>query len=454
MPQISSTYPVVIIGAGPVGLAAAAHLYERDLPFVLIERGAQVGASVQDWGHVQLFSPWQYCVDAAAVRLLTAAGWVAPDPDAYPNGATLVAQYLEPLAQLPVIAHSLRLGTMVTQVTRQGLSKSDTHGRSERPFAVHVRTADGHEQVILAAAVIDASGTYTQPNPLGASGVPAMGELQAAEVLYYGIPDILGAYQARYVGRRVAVAGSGHSAFHVLLDLVELQRHDPTTQIVWLVRRSADQLSLKYGGGAADALPERGSLGQRVQAAVHAGHITVVSDWRTDRVMATADGVVLGAEGRTLAPVDQVVVTTGFRPDGALLGELRLSLDDIVEAPRALAPHIDPNLHSCGTVPPHGVRELSHPEPGVYVVGMKSYGRAPTFLLLTGYEQVRSVVAALAGDWQAAWDVQLVLPETGVCSGPADTACCAPVTAEVACCTPASVDVISLFDVAPTSRCC
>ena len=50
------------------------------------------------------------------------------------------------------------------------------------------------------------------------------------------------------------------------------------------------------------------------------------------------------------------------------------------------------------------------------MVGMKSYGRAPTFLLRTGYEQVRSVVAALAGDWESARRVQLVLPETGVCN--------------------------------------
>jgi len=81
-----------------------------------------------------------------------------------------------------------------------------------------------------------------------------------------------------------------------------------------------------------------------------------------------------------------------------------------------LAPLIDPNHHSCGTVPPHGVDELTHPELGYYAIGVKSYGRAPTFLLATGYEQARSVVAALAGDWEAARDVQLHLPETGVCS--------------------------------------
>jgi hypothetical protein len=96
--------------------------------------------------------------------------------------------------------------------------------------------------------------------------------------------------------------------------------------------------------------------------------------------------------------------------------ELRLDLDPWLESPRALAPMIDPNLHSCGTVPPHGYKELAHPEPGYFAVGIKSYGRAPTFLMATGYEQVRSVVAHLAGDEVAANDVRLVLPETGVCT--------------------------------------
>ena len=117
-----------------------------------------------------------------------------------------------------------------------------------------------------------------------------------------------------------------------------------------------------------------------------------------------------------MVAADEVIAATGFRPDLTLLGELRLDLDDRVEAARALAPLIDPNLHSCGSVPPHGVDELSHPDAGFYMVGMKSYGRAPTFLLRTGYEQVRSVVAALAGDWEAARRVELVLPETGVCN--------------------------------------
>ncbi|URK86069.1 hypothetical protein LP421_02845 (plasmid) [Rhizobium sp. RCAM05350] len=134
------------------------------------------------------------------------------------------------------------------------------------------------------------------------------------------------------------------------------------------------------------------------------------------------------------------MVTTGFRPDFSFLRELRIDIDPTVEAPPSLAPLIDPNFHSCGTVPPHGVEELKHPEKNFFIVGSKSYGRAPTFLMKTGYEQIRSVVAEIAGDHVAARQVQLVLPETGVCSadpgGKSSSACCGGPAAETvdACC--------------------
>jgi len=147
-------------------------------------------------------------------------------------------------------------------------------------------------------------------------------------------------------------------------------------------------------------------------------------------------------DARALGPVDRIVVCTGQRPDLAMTRELRLDLDPWLESTRTLGPMIDPNLHSCGTVPPHGYRALAHPEPNYFAVGIKSYGRAPTFLMATGYEQVRSVAAHLAGDEAAATDVRLVLPETGVCtadlagSAEADAGCCGgPAPAGIdACC--------------------
>nr|GLK37369.1 hypothetical protein GCM10017611_42310 [Rhodococcus wratislaviensis] len=138
---------------------------------------------------------------------------------------------------------------------------------------------------------------------------------------------------------------------------------------------------------------------------------TIEPDGDSGRVALISD------TGARIEDVDQVVVLTGFRPDLSWLSEIRLGLDPVLQAPVELAPLIDPNVHSCGTVYPHGVAELSHPEPNVFLVGMKSYGRAPTFLAMTGYEQVRSIAAVLAGDHDAAARVELTLPETGVCGG-------------------------------------
>jgi hypothetical protein len=262
--------------------------------------------------------------------------------------------------------------------------------------------------------VLDASGTWATPNPLGAAGIPARGERAASGRTRYGIPDVLGSDRFRYAHKRIAVAGGGHSAANVLLDLATLGSGAPGTEVTWLLRR--DGAARLVGGGANDELPERGRLGTAVDELIAEGLIAVERGFRADSVTAVDDAVMIGDGERQIGPFDEIIVTTGLRPDLAPLRELRLDLDEIVEAPRALAPLIDPNVHSCGTVPPHGFIELSHPEPGLFIVGMKSYGRAPTFLLRTGYEQVRSVVAALAGDLDAASRVELVLPETGACS--------------------------------------
>jgi thioredoxin reductase len=401
--------PVVVIGAGPVGLAAAANLIERGLPFLVLEAGAGPGATVREWGHVRLFSPWRYDIDPAAARLLADSGWVRPDDAWLPTGAELAADYLQPLADLPAVKPHVRYGSRVVAVTRLGLDRVRSAGREQTPFLI--RLADGRD--VLARAVIDASGTWTTPNVLGAAGIPAHGETAAAGFVESALPDVLGRDRDRFAGRHTLVVGAGHSAANTLLALAELADQAPGTRVTWAIR--ATSAVRTYGGGDADALPARGALGSRLREHVENGSVTLLPGFSVRTVTTDGDTVTV-SDGERTVTVDRIVSATGFRPDHTITGELRLDLDPILGSTRALAPLIDPNEHSCGTVPPHGVDELGHPEPGYFAIGVKSYGRAPTFLLATGYEQARSVVAALAGDWAAARDVQLDLPETGVCS--------------------------------------
>ena len=406
--------PVVVIGGGPQGLAAAAHLLERGLEPLVVESGDGPAAAVAEWAHVRTFSPWPELVDAAAARLLGRADWTAPSAG-YPTGREWLDTYLTPLAE--ALGDRVRYCTQVVGVSRRGHDRVVSAGREHEPFVVHVTDHLGHESRLAARAVIDASGTWYQPNPAGADGLPAIGERQAvaAGVVSYVPPTR--EQSARWAGQHIVIVGSGHSAMTAVIDLAEAARRDPSTRVTWVLRRGA--VGDTFGGGESDALPQRGALGKRAHAAVQAELVTLLTGFRTERIELTGDRAVLIAEdGRPLPAADHVVALTGFRPDLSFLSEMRLELDTVLQAPSKLAPEIDPNVHSCGSVPPHGAAELAHPaEPGLYLVGMKSYGRAPTFLALTGYEQVRSVAAALAGDHDAAGKVELVLPETGVCSG-------------------------------------
>jgi thioredoxin reductase len=425
--------PVVVIGAGPQGLAAAAHLLERGLEPLVLEAGSGPGHAVSEWGHVRLFSPWSELVDQAAVRLLEPSGWSAPG-SGYPTGSDWVERYLAPLAA--ALGDRVRYDAKVVGVSRRGRDRLVDAGRAEQPFTIHVLGSDGVESRLDARAVIDASGTWTQPNPAGADGLPALGERAAADAITYQVPSF--SQLDRYAARHTVVVGSGHSALTAIIELAEVARSRPGTRITWALRRGV--VGNTFGGGAAAELPQRGALGVRAKQAVDAGLVEVVTGFRVEQIKRSSEGVVLVSEdGRSLRAADQVVVLTGFRPDLSFLTEMRLELDSTLQAPVRMAVEIDPNIHSCGSVGATGAKDLAHPEPDLYLVGMKSYGRAPTFLAMTGYEQVRSVVAELAGDHEAAARVELALPDTGVCGGAglfddpdgaASGGCCGPAASE------------------------
>lgn len=415
----TSNLPIAIIGAGPIGLAAAAHLSARNKSFIIIESGSQIGDNVKSWEHVSMFSPWKYNLDDASTHILKNYGWKKPRLNRIPYGHELLEQYLIPLSETDEIKPFLQLNTKVTAISRRRISKMKNFGREKAPFVLFVNR-DGLSDTIYARAIIDASGTWKNPNPIGANGLPAKGELENKDQIFYGIPEVLGKHLNRYKSKEVIVIGGGHSAINTLLELADLKKEHPNTKLNWVLRKA--KVEDAYGGLDADELPGRGRVGQRIKELVDMGEVEVFTPFFIEEVIRDNDKIKITGEsqkGSKVISSDEIIAATGLRPDLQMLSELRVEINSSIESPMKLAPLIDPNVHSCGSVEPHGEAELKHPEKDFYIVGMKSYGRAPTFLLATGYEQVRSVAAALSGDWKAAKEVQLDLPETGVCGVPA-----------------------------------
>lgn len=425
--------PVVVIGAGPQGLAAAAHLVERGIEPIVLEAGDGPASAVAQWGHVRLFSPWAELTDQASRRLLEPSGWTAPETG-FPTGSQWIDGYLAPLAAM--LGDRVRYGSRVVGVGRKGRDLLVDDGRASQPFVVHVQLVDGSDQRVEASAVIDASGTWLSPNPAGADGLPALGERAAVDsgIVDFRIPSVDDS--ASLAGKHVVVIGNGHSATTAIGLLARIAKREPGTRVTWALRRGA--VGNTFGGGSDDELPERGALGQRAKKAVEAGLVDLVTGFRTEEVVLEGGKAVLVAEdGRRLPAADRVVVLAGFRPDLSFLSEIRLDLDARLQAPARVATEVDPNVHSCGSVRATGAADLAHPEYGFYIVGSKSYGRAPTFLALTGFEQVRSVVAELAGDHAAAAKVDLALPDTGVCGGAGEFDAPVAVGSGGSCCAPA-----------------
>jgi Pyridine nucleotide-disulphide oxidoreductase len=433
---------IAVIGAGPVGVSAAVHLKTRGLQFLVIEKGASAGHAMKEWGHVRVFTPWRYATDKAVVELLEKTGWKHPDKEHLPTGLEIVEEYLEPAAALPELKDAIIYNAEVIAISKQGHSKSSSHNRDDVPYTIHYKTADGQHHIVEADGVIDASGTWYSPNPIGADGLPVAGEEENSEFIAYGIPDALGKDKALYEGQRILVLGGGHSAINIALDILHLKEENADTKLVWGLRQN--NLEKLLGGGINDELPARGALGQAAKKAIDEGALELLAPLHVKKIEDSGNGLrvetLVDGQAKTLE-VDRIVVTAGFRPNLHMLREIRLDLDEVVEAPRVLAPMIDPNLHSCGTVKPHGIDELSHPDKNFFIVGMKAYGRAPTFLMPTGYEQVRSIADELVGNHDSARIIELNLPQTGVCSSkPQGSAGGKALAADngAVCCAPAS----------------
>ncbi|WP_324728086.1 NAD(P)-binding domain-containing protein [Lysinibacillus fusiformis] len=407
--------PIAIIGAGPIGLAAAAHLVEHKQAFILLEAGHEVAHNIRTWGHVTLFSPWRYNINKAAKALLDASHWEEPNLDTLPTGHELIDLYLKPLSNLMQIKPHIQLNSKVVGISRQFNDKMKTKNRVEQSFIIYIEQ-ENDIRMIEARAVIDVTGTWGNPNPANSTGIWLQNEKALANHIEYGIPAI-NTNTKRYANKKIAVIGGGHSAINTLLALAELQEENPATKLVWIMRKRSVEEA--YGGEEKDALVARGALGIRIHELVDTGKVEVITPFYISQVKKEENIHIVGTingEQKVLTGFDELIINAGNRPDFTMNNELRLSIDSATESVQALAPLIDPNEHSCGTVRAHGEEILRQPEKNFYIVGAKSYGRAPTFLMATGYEQVRSITAYLSGDEEASKRVELELPETGVCS--------------------------------------
>ena len=293
---MSEPKTVAIIGAGPVGLAAAAHVLERGMKPIVLEAGGEVGHAVRQWGHVQLFSPWEYNIDRAAERLLAADRLEFAGPAA-------ISDRRRTRGALSRAARDAN-GACATTSARRAASPPSAapastsrraKGRESAPFEIRYQNGRGPE-VLRADAVIDASGTWHSPNPAGANGLPAIGERAAASRIAYGMPDVLGRERARYAGKTVAVLGAGHSAIGTLIDLARLADRSRTTRPVWLLR--GNDPAKAFGGGANDKLVARGELGARSLRSLPTGKSRSNADFRVSHIALDGASLVVGAGRR------------------------------------------------------------------------------------------------------------------------------------------------------------
>lgn len=393
---------LAIIGAGPVGLEALSAAIDAGFDVHLFERGEPAAHPVA-WGHVSMFTPWRMNLGSSSARRLAAAGWTAPDANALPTGNELAERYLQPLSQLPEMKSRIHSHSRVVHVSRRGLVKDDAldaRARAEHPFRLLVRDQGGRENFIHAFAVIDASGVYGQPNHAGDGGIPARNELYLAPQMSYHIDDVNGLRRERYAGKRTIVIGGGSGAATLVAGLVELAAQVPGTAVTWITREPANVL---YPELPDDPLAPRRALFAAARGWIAGGEPSVrhLGGAIVDGIQynsATHRYTVSATCGELPAveEADQVTVNAGYGPDTTVYRELQVDECPLTRGVRGISMAVRGAASQPGATADPAL--LAHPEPNFYIVGHKSFGRSPNFLLEQGYAQVSAVMAKLGAD--------------------------------------------------------
>lgn len=405
--QLPARNTLAIAGAGPIGLEAAMAALDHGLDVHVFEQG-EVGSHPLGWGHVRMFTPWRMNLGSHSRAHLEATGWTAPDLDACPTGAELVERYLEPLAKLPELEGRIHTHAQVVSIGRHGLLKDDlvgSPGRGEHPFRLLVRDQGGRENYIHAFAAIDATGVYATPNWAGTGGIPARSEIYLRPQLSYHMDDVLGPKREVYAGHRTLVIGGGPTAATSVAALAKLADEVQGTAVVWVTHTPAASLYTTKD----DPLPERRALYEKARGFLAGAHPAVahvggaeVEGFEFNSATHRYRVQLAIADQPRVEEVDLVIVNAGYGPDDSLYRELQVHECFATRAPMKLATALlGATAGDCLATPVFGAGLLANPEPRFYILGHKSYGRNPDFLLETGYRQAEDVVSLLANESQA-----------------------------------------------------
>lgn len=397
---MSQTKPrIAILGAGPTGLEAALAAAESGFPFVLFEASPGAAGHLRKWGHVRMFTPWDLSLSPRARRRLEEAGAEAPAGSGCPTGHEL-ADVLDRVAALPDLAPRIRFGSRVLAIGREGLLKHEeiaTPERGRHPFRLLVADSSGRERIERADLVIDATGTYGNPNRLGDGGIPAAGERAFEDSIRRDIPDF--AREASdWAGRTILLAGAGHSAQTAVRDLAELARQAPGTRVIWALRSAEPD----WGSHPGDPLPERARLAATAAGLAGGGSPSVeVRRGVVVEEITQPNGrlrvVLRNGAGTEEVEIDRILSLTGFVGDAEIYRQLQVHECYATCGPIKLsAALLGAAAGDCLDQTSHGVDTLTNPEPGLFILGIKSYGRNNTFLMRVGWEQVGEVFGQLS----------------------------------------------------------
>ncbi|MDA1055642.1 MAG: hypothetical protein O3C40_35045 [Planctomycetota bacterium] len=399
---------IAVLGAGPIGLEAA--LYARFLGYDvdIYERG-HVADNILRWGHVRMFSPFGMNRSTLGLAALRAQdeSYLPPGDEEILTGLEYADRYLLPLSQTDLLADHLRLGIEVIGVGRPELLKGEEIGTEERAdsdFRILCRDTAGAETVVTAEVVIDTTGVFGNPNWAGEGGLPAIGEMAVRDRIEYGVPDILGSAQSQYASRKTLVIGAGYSAATTVVALAKLVEAAPDTHVTWLVRQASETGPI--APIVDDRLPERATLTIEANRLAAGASPNVVFKPRTTLASVHYDEaagkfhVELSGEQDGRAEFDAIVANVGCRPDNRIYQELQVDECYATEGPMKLAAALQgSSTGDCLAQTAHGPQSLTNPEPDFYILGAKSYGRNPNFLVSIGLEQIRDLFTII-GDRQ------------------------------------------------------